>query len=185
MNWRKWNNIIHRDLGYFLVGLTIIYAVSGVAANHLRDWDYNFVTDQKMVELKNVSPDLTVDETLINNILEQTNETDNYKSHFRVSPTHLQIFLTGGIMDIDMDAGQAVIERKKNRPMLREFNYLHLNHAGKLWTWIADFYGVGLLLLALTGLFVLKGKNGLSGRGKWFTIAGIVVPIIFLVLYFY
>lgn len=185
MKWRKWNNIIHRDLGYFLVGLTIIYAVSGVAANHLRDWDYNFVTDKRFVKLENITPESVVDPPLIADILEQTGETENYKSHFRLSPTHLQIFVIGGIMDIDMDAGHAVIERKKNRPLLREFNYLHLNHPGKFWTWIADFYGIGLLLLAITGLFVLKGGNGLRGRGKWFTLAGIVLPIIFLVIYFY
>ncbi|MCP5108323.1 MAG: hypothetical protein GY950_33360 [bacterium] len=185
MKWRKWNNIIHRDLGYFLVGLTIIYAVSGFVTNHLRDWDYNFITNEKIVKLENVSPLITVDQVLIDDILKQTAETENYKGHFRPAPAHLQIFLKGGIMNINMKTAQAVIERKKNRTVLREFNFLHLNHAGKMWTWVADFYAVGLFLLAITGLFVLKGKKGFSGRGKWFVIAGIIVPVVFLILYFY
>jgi len=29
MKWRKWNNILHRDIGYLCVGLTVVY-VSGV-----------------------------------------------------------------------------------------------------------------------------------------------------------
>jgi hypothetical protein len=39
MNWRRWNNIIHRDLGYLCFGLTIIYVISGVAVNHIHDWN--------------------------------------------------------------------------------------------------------------------------------------------------
>ncbi len=185
MNWRKWNNIIHRDLGYFLVGLTIIYAVSGVATNHMRDWDANFTVDKKVFLLKNVSAYSPVNKALVEDILKQTGEAGNYNSHFRPAPGHLQIFIKGGILDINMNTGQAVVERKRNRPVIREFNFLHLNHAGKLWTWAADIYAVGLFLLAITGLFVLKGKKGLNGRGKWFAAAGILVPIVFLIFYFY
>ena len=185
MKWRKWNKIIHRDLGYFLVGLTVIYAVSGFATNHLREWDSNFIVDKKIVRLENVSPEIAVDRAFVDDILKQTGETENYKSHFRAAPNHLQIFVKGGMIHVDMTIGQAVIERKRNRPVLGEFNFLHLNHAGRIWTWIADFYAVGLFLLAITGLFVLKGKKGLKGRGKWFTLAGILVPLIFLLIYFY
>lgn len=185
MNWRKWNNIIHRDLGYFLVGLTVIYAISGVAANHLRQWDSNFITEKKTFTLKDISADTPVDRALVDHILVQTGETGKYKSHFRPTTWRLQIFLENGVVDVNMNTGQAVFEHKRRRPVLREFNFLHLNQAGKVWTWAADIYAVGLFLLAITGLFILKGKNGLNGRGKWFVIAGIVVPVVFLILYFY
>lgn len=46
----------------------------------------------------------------------------------------------------------------------------------------ADIYAVVLLILAVTGLFVLKGKKGITGRGAWLTGAGILVPVIFLSL---
>ncbi|MCU0286008.1 MAG: PepSY-associated TM helix domain-containing protein [Acidobacteria bacterium] len=185
MNWRKWNNIIHRDLGYFLVGLTIIYAISGIAANHLRQWDSNFIIEKKSFNLKNITSDTHVDRALVDNILAQIGEGGKYKSHFRSSPTRLQIFLESGVVDVHMETGQVELENKRNRPVLREFNFLHLNHARKAWTWAADIYAVGLFLLAVTGLFILKGKNGLKGRGKWFVIAGILVPLVFLFLYFY
>ena len=42
MNWRRWNNIIHRDLGYLCFGLTIIYVISGVAVNHIHDWNHTY-----------------------------------------------------------------------------------------------------------------------------------------------
>lgn len=185
MNWRKWNNIIHRDLGYFLVGLTIIYAISGFAVNHFHEWDSNLSVNKKTVQLENISPEQTVDMPWIENVLKQAGETGVYKTHFRPAPGYLQIFVEEGTVTVDLNTGQATIETRKNRPFFRELNYLHLNHPKKVWTYVADFYAVGLFLLAITGLFVLKGKNGLKGRGKWFTLAGIIVPIIFLLIYFY
>ena len=41
--WRPALRALHRDFGYLVVGLTIIYAVSGLAVNHIADWDPNFV----------------------------------------------------------------------------------------------------------------------------------------------
>src|SRR5205085_7811502 len=35
---RKWLRAIHRDVGYIAVGLTFIYALSGIAVNHITDW---------------------------------------------------------------------------------------------------------------------------------------------------
>ena len=35
--WRPWMRAVHRDAGYVVVGLTFIYALSGIAVNHLTD----------------------------------------------------------------------------------------------------------------------------------------------------
>src|SRR5256885_9515808 len=40
--WRAWLRAIHRDIGYLAVGFTVIYALSGIAMNHIDDWDPNF-----------------------------------------------------------------------------------------------------------------------------------------------
>ena len=42
LNFRPWLRAFHRDIGYFAVGLTVVYATSGLAVNHLKDWDPNF-----------------------------------------------------------------------------------------------------------------------------------------------
>ena len=62
-------------------------------------------------------------------------------------------------------------------------NVLHLNHRKGFWTWVADPFSVLLIGLAVTGLFMLKGRTGLGGRGKWFVAAGVAVPGGFLILY--
>ena len=39
MNWRKWNNLIHRDLGYLCFGLTIVYILLYVESRRYRFYD--------------------------------------------------------------------------------------------------------------------------------------------------
>ena len=34
---RPWLRAVHRDAGYFGVGLTLVYALSGLAVNHIAD----------------------------------------------------------------------------------------------------------------------------------------------------
>src|SRR5262249_8163129 len=36
--WRAWLRAVHRDFGYCAIGFTVIYAVSGIAQNHIEDW---------------------------------------------------------------------------------------------------------------------------------------------------
>ena len=50
--WRYWNNVLHRDLGYLVVALTIIYAVSGIAVNHVHDWNPNYSIERDEREIE-------------------------------------------------------------------------------------------------------------------------------------
>jgi hypothetical protein len=71
-------------------------------------------------------------------------------------------------------------ERSRRRVAFFEANYLHLNRGKGLWTWFADVYAVGLLLLACTGIFIVSGTKGLGGRGRWLLLAGLAIPIAYL-----
>ena len=51
MHWRKLIIATHRDVGYFFAGLTVIYAVSGVALNHIDDWNPNYVIRTEVAEV--------------------------------------------------------------------------------------------------------------------------------------
>ena len=37
---RRWNNLLHRDIGYLCVGMTLIYAISGIVLNHFKAGDF-------------------------------------------------------------------------------------------------------------------------------------------------
>ena len=62
-------------------------------------------------------------------------------------------------------------------------DYLHYNKPKKLWTWFSDLYALGLVLLAISGLIVVKGKKGILGRGGILTVIGILIPLAFLAIY--
>src|SRR5882724_10802835 len=53
---RPWVRAIHRDAGYFGVGLTLVYALSGLAVNHIADWDPSFRQIEKTHQLHGPLP---------------------------------------------------------------------------------------------------------------------------------
>ena len=94
----------------------------------------------------------------------------------------MKIFFTGGSVVLDRATGKLVVETLKRRPLLHTFNRLHYN-PGRWWTWFADTYCVALLLLAISGLFLLRGHHGITRRGGVLTLIGIVVPAILVLCY--
>jgi len=183
MKWRKWNNIVHRDLGYLCVGLTLVYAVSGVAVNHVGDWNPNYQIERRAVVVGAAVVSTIGTPDGVRALLEAAGLPAEYRATFRPDTGRMRIFVEDGVVEVDIAARQAIVEVVQPRPVLREANFLHLNHAKRLWTWMADVYAVALALLAVTGVFVLKGKKGIAGRGAWLTGIGIVVPLLFLWLY--
>jgi uncharacterized protein len=180
--WRRWNNILHRDVGYLCVGLTIVYAVSGVAVNHTDVWNPTWDIDRRQASVAPLpAGDLAAPDN-VRLVLERLDLEPEFRTTFRMNAATLRIFLEGGTVDVDT-AGAATVELVRPRPVLHAFNFLHLNHPKKLWTWTADIYAVALILLAVTGLFVLKGTAGITGRGAWLTAIGAAIPVVFLLLY--
>lgn len=180
--WRRWNNVLHRDLGYLCVGLTLVYVVSGVAVNHVDAWNPNYAIDQRSVPVDVPDP-APPSHALVPDVLARLGLPPEFRTTFRPDSAHLRIFLEDGVVDVDLTAGVATVEIVTRRPALFAANFLHLNHAKQLWTWMADIYAVALGLLAVTGMFVLRGRKGITGRGAWLTAAGAVIPLVFLWFY--
>ena len=184
MNWRRWNNIIHRDLGYLCFGLTIIYVISGIAVNHIQDWNPTYKIEKFQ---SNIGPVLNqgrlVTDQEVRNILEKLGTDTAFKKTFQPTPDSLKIYQEGNVFDVELLTGNVIHEQAVKRSLLFQVNFLHLNHPKKFWTWFADLYAICLGLLALTGLFVLRGKKGITGRGAWLTVVGFILPLFFLWLY--
>ena len=183
MKWRKWNIIVHRDLGYLCVGLTLVYAVSGVAVNHRADWNPSFIITHETTQLGTLNPNAPASPEFAAQVLGELGLEGPIRGTFRPDPESVDIFLEGSTVSVDLESGEATHQQVRNRPILQAANFLHLNTPKKLWTWMADVYAIALALLAITGLFVLKGKKGITGRGAWLTGAGVAIPIIFLMMY--
>ena len=42
---------------------------------------------------------------------------------------------------------------------------------------MADIFAVTLIFFAISGLFMIKGKKGIAGRGKWYLLIGLLIPL--------
>ncbi len=117
-------------------------------------------------------------------VLSQLGILDSVKNSFRPSLEKIDLFFEGKTISANLRSGKVEIEEVSQRYLFKESNFLHLNTPKKLWTWIADIFACSLILLGVTGLFMNKGKQGFFGRGKWFILLGLAIPIIFLILYY-
>lgn len=177
--WRKWNRIIHRDLGYFFFGVTLIYAISGIALNHMKDWDPNFKITRTPIQIEPNTPKERINKTYLKELIEPYGEAANYKQYYFPDENSVKLFLEKGSVELDLISGIGFIETIRKRPIIAQSNYLHYNPI-KAWTWFSDAYAIALILIAVSGLFIIKGKKGITGRGAWLTAIGILVPIIYL-----
>lgn len=180
MNWRRLNRAVHRDAGYFCAALTLVYAISGIAVNHTADWNPSYKIER--VEKSFAPVPVASREEMVAALVVRLDLPGPPKSSFRSAPHLVDLFYDGWSVKADAQKGTATIERPRDRVLLRDANFLHLNHPKGLWTWFADGYAVLLALLAITGLFILRGRNGITGRGLWLTAAGLLVPVAFVLV---
>lgn len=184
MKVRRLIRILHRDIGYIAFGLTIIYSISGIAVNHVNDWNPNYIITKDTLSIPNSIDSTLSSEQITKDLIDSFNISDSLKSYFRSSSSIIDLFFENRSLSINFRKRIAVFEIVESRSLIRETNFLHLNNPKKLWTWIADIFALSLIILAGTGLFMIKGKNGITGRGKWLTFLGILIPIVFLLIYF-
>jgi hypothetical protein len=179
--WRAWLRAIHRDFGYLAVGLTFIYALSGIAINHLGEWDPNF---KSVVESSQVDGPFSEDpEALEAQLVRHLGlEEDEVRAAFFDSDTVFELSLEESTARLDTATGRLSVASKEPRFFLRVANWLHYNRGKSAWTYIADGYAVMLLYLAASGVFMLKGKKGFWGRGGILILIGAAVPIAYIQL---
>ena len=178
---RKWSRVIHRDLSFFFAGVIVIYAISGIALNHKRDFNPNYSISRQELTLQGSFPMASnADRQVVDLLLKQIGEQAAYAKHYYYEEQKMKVFLKGGSsLDVDMNTGTAVYEKLQKRPFLSTFNKLHMNPS-RWWTWFSDIFAVSLLIITITGLVMVKGRKGLIGRGGIELIVGILVPVLFL-----
>ena len=205
MRWRKTLTLLHRDVGFFAVGLTLVYAISGIAVNHRNDFDSNRTSEIETVsvgtpaELLADLPDercsairedtnaMTQEEevVLVERLTKALGRETLPKNRFWRSPDKLSLhYETGGrdTVEYQLSAGSAVQTKTRDRVLLRDLNFLHLNEGKKAWTFVADGYALLLVFLALSGVVIVRGRRGLKGRGGILLALGVVLPLVAVIV---
>ena len=185
MSWRKWNRWIHRELGYLFFGMTIIYGISGIALNHgvARHWDPGIISRSATFQYPAPLMKNSVDRSVVEKVLELTGERRNFKQYYFPNEQYLMIYLKGGHIDVDLPTGRVTVIKVRTRPFFNDVNYLHYNKPKQLWTWFSDLFAFALILMAISGLLMVRGKKGVAGRGGILVAIGMLIPLAFLTIY--
>jgi hypothetical protein len=182
MNLSKLNRVTHRDIGYLIAGLTIIYAISGIALNHKHNWNPNYIIDNRTFTTDIPIVRESFDNEAAKEILKSIDVDSNFKTFYFPTGNKVTIFVDGGLIQVNTLTGNGIIEMISKRPLFYQINFLHYN-PGIWWKYFSDIYCVALIFVTVTGLFIVKGRNSITKRGAILTIIGIILPLLFLLIY--
>ncbi len=179
---RKWSRILHRDIGFFFIGASLIYGLSGIALNHMHDWDPNY-----SIELKNFTTEINLSKNKqiqiqVEQLVNEIDKKENLRKFYYPQENTIKIFLKGGSsIIVNTETGKGQAEFLKKRPLFYQVNFLHYN-PNFWWTWFSDVFAGALILFSITSFFMIKGKKGIIGRGGIYAALGITIPILLLFL---
>lgn len=171
---RKWIRILHRDIGFVMVGLSLVYGISGILLNHMNGKDPSY-------KVKDIS--LTFAPGLTPGEFTQTwqSEPDRPKlNNIGEAAGKYRLMLQGGIGEYDPQTGLVQYQTSRKKPVAYWVNRLHYNRV-KGWSPMADIFAGSLIFLAISGLFMVKGKHGIAKRGKWYLLIGLLIPIFYII----
>ena len=155
MSWNKrnvqrWFRILHRDLGYFAVGITLVYALSGFFLSHK-----NIFSATKTEKVNHEFPKNLSDNNF--SVYWKENTFINL-NHFKETNETIQIFIDGGTGYYDKSTGMVYYKLYKKRPFIEFINQLH-NNQRKGWIYIADTYAFILAFLTISSSFVDQSRS--------------------------
>lgn len=174
---RRW----HRDIAYFYVGLILSFSISGIALNHRRTFNSrSYVVETELFNLQVPQDEDQIDETYVKSILPTIGIENEYRS-FRISNGALRVLYDHAQAEIDIKTGEGEKEWLNKRILLAEMADLHQT-TNKWWIWYSDIFGVGMILIATSGMFIAGGNQSFRKKGWIMALVGLIFPLIFLLL---
>lgn len=178
---RKWFRIIHRELSYVFAGMLLVYAISGIALNHKNSFNSQYSITRTEYRFAPTEQSV-VDQTQIDKWLAECGVAGDEIQHYSPDANTLKVFLKGNSnLVVELSSGNAVLEQVRKRPILGSLSKLHYN-PGKAWTWFSDIFAGAMVVIVLSGIFMLRGKHSLLGIGGIEFLVGILIPLLFIFL---
>lgn len=179
---RRLNLTWHRDLGYFFSSLIIIYSFSGLALNHTDDWNPDFIIYKKTIQLPKSFTKAEINKEVVAGF-SQAVEEDHFKVFDFPTNDQVKVYYDNASLHINLKTGIGEYERVTKRHFFYETNIIHRNSLAG-WKWVSDIFAIMLIVISVTGIFILKGKYGFKRRGVWIMLAGFLLPVIAVVLFY-
>ena len=159
--------ILHRYLGYFLAGIMMVYALNGITLIFRK-------TDTFKLE---VQKEITVEAGLTEETLGPALRIRDLKA---ISNDGIIIVFEQG--DYNSKTGLAKYTTKELPKWLDKLTHLHKATTEDPLYYFNIFFGLALLFLAISSFFMFAKSSLIFKKGLWFTISGIVLVIIMLMV---
>jgi hypothetical protein len=158
---------LHRDLGYFVVGLTVVYALSGIVQVYR---DVDFMKRETHIE-KQLPPGLEPADVGLSLRIRD----------FKVTRTEGDtVYFRGGLYD--RGSGRVAYTAKDFVFPMDRFVRLHKASSKSPAHGLATVYGALLLFLAVSSFWMFRSGTTLFRRGVSLAAAGVVVAVAVLFL---
>lgn len=169
---------LHRDLGYFYVGLIISFAFSGILMNHREHWHpEKYTVNSKPIQIEIPKEEIT--EKYAEELGKKLGIDDKIRRH-KVKDDRLKIAFENHEVEIDLKTGKGELETFTKTPIISQAMKLHKN-TSNWWIYYSDIFGLSLITIAITGIVMIKvGNNTFKKRGWKLAIAGLLVPLLIL-----
>jgi hypothetical protein len=166
---------LHRDVGFLLVGVSLVYALSGIFMNHMNGQDPAYRVLRGHVQL---DPFLSREE-LAARWPASSGDLPALKRVLPLDEEHERLVLDGGTGVYTRSTGSVEHERYERNAFIYWIDKLHYSKV-RGWGIVADVFAASLIFLALSGLLMVKGRRGIAGRGKWLLLAGLLLPLLYI-----
>lgn len=171
---------IHRDFGYFYIGLIIAFSISGIFQNHRQNWHpERYTAETKAISVPAPLAACDVNDAYIENFSKQFDIKDKFRRQ-SVKKDVLKLSYEKHDVEIDLTSGKGEIVVYRKTAFLSQFNKLHKD-TSVWWIYYSDAFGLSMLVIAITGMIMIpKGRFSFKERGWKLALAGMVFPLIFL-----
>lgn len=173
---------LHRDLGYFYVGLIISFAFSGILMNHRSSWHPDkYTLESEMIQVHLNTKGRELDESELKSLIKTLHIEDKFKRQL-IRKGELRLAFENTEVAIDIKTGKGEIVKFIKTPIISQTMGLHKN-TSNWWIYYSDIFGISLIVIAVTGtLLVTHGKHTFKKRGWKLALAGLIFPLLFLIL---
>ena len=159
--------VYHRYLGFFLAGIMAVYSISGIILI-FRDTDFLKVTKVKEKKL---------DATLSAEALGKAIQIKDLKIDSQNG--YIQTFKQG---TYNTATGEVKYNVKSLPKALEKLTQLHKASTKQPLFYLNVFFGVSLLFFVISSFWMFLPKTSIFKKGLYFTLAGIVLTIILLIV---
>tara|TARA_B110000977_G_scaffold44697_1_gene60775 strand:+ start:7090 stop:7599 length:510 start_codon:yes stop_codon:yes gene_type:complete len=157
--------LIHRYLGFYLVGIMAVYAISGIAMIFRNDDTF------KILENTETTLAVNLDEKTLGEVLE-------IKGLSILKQEGSLLFFEDGTYN--QATGETIYVKKELPFLLDKMAQLHKATTNSPIYWLNIFFGVSLLFFVISSFWMFLSHTSVFKKGIYFTLAGIVMTLIIL-----